>query len=113
LYWVVELPGAGNACELRSVGLASDARSVLVASERKITNFALDEAFLYVTRSLSLSYEVMLIPISSISEKYHFGTHIEITHPEIVGELLWFYDPSKKQVRSVDLGLNDFLRSRR
>jgi len=110
VYWIVQLPNAdSHSFELRRHSLDPDATTQLVASARNITNFALDETFAYVTRTLTLSYELLLVPVSSISEKYRFGSHLELMHPESVGGRLWFYDASSKRVRSVDLGLNEFL----
>lgn len=110
VYWMVQLPNADSrAFELRRHSLDPDATGQLVASERNVTNFALDESFAYVTRTLNSSYELVLVPVSSISQKYRFGSRIELFHPESVAGLLWFYDSSAKRVHSVDLGLDEFL----
>jgi hypothetical protein len=108
VYWLVRDPQAdSDLFELRRRSTFANGAYELLARERGARDFAVDAAFAYLTRWLSTGYGVEVIAVHSISEKLHLGLSFELTYPESVGPLFWFYDSSRGRVQQVDLGLGD------
>ena len=109
VYWLTHDAVDSDLFELRRRDLLSNIPDELVAKERNVLGFTVDEGFAYLPRSLSTGYELEFVLLDSVGEKYHLGSRSEITYPESVGQFLWFFDTSAQRLMRVDLGFGDLL----
>jgi len=110
VYWLVQT-GANETglFELHRHEPLVDTPEQFVAREFSVDDFALDDGFVYLTRSLNPGHELELVLVESIGEKLHLGSRFDLVYPEPVGDYLWFFDTSLQRLRRVDLGFGQFL----
>ena len=109
VYWLTTDSVVSDWFELRRHDLSPSSSVELVARERKVTGFALDSAFVYLPRWLNTGFELELVLVRSIGEKFHLGSRFDIAYPESVGDYLWFFDTSKERLMRVSLEFGTFL----
>jgi hypothetical protein len=65
----------------------------VLATGSNLVDFALDASAVYLTRSLTLGYEIEVIStLGGIGGRPRLGTHLELRSPEADGEHLWFLE---------------------
>lgn len=109
VYWLTTDSVVSDWFELRRHDLSPSSSVELVARERKVTGFALDSTFVYLPRWLTTGYELELVLVESIGEKFRLGSRFELTYPESVGDFLWFFDTSKQRLMRVNLEFGTLL----
>jgi hypothetical protein len=100
IYWLVE--DESRRSELWRLETPT-AEVRLLAAEHEVSDFAVDAAFVYLTRTVvdDSGYQIVLIAADDITELLRFGTELDMRFPEVIDEQLWFF--ADERLRRVDL----------